>query len=91
MLNFPVDLSKLSYVVKNKFVKKSEYNELVTKPNAIQTTDTSNLVKKADYNTKINEIEEKKPNHGKYITTQKFKKLTADNFAARLKKSEISN
>ena len=34
-------------------VKKSEYNELVKKVNAIQTTDTSNLVNKADQNTKI--------------------------------------
>ena len=28
------------------------YNEFVKKVNAIQTTDISNLVKKADYNTK---------------------------------------
>ena len=42
----PVDLSKLSDVVKNEVVKKSEYNELIKKVNAIQTTDTSNLVKK---------------------------------------------
>ena len=32
---------------------------MVTKANAIQTTDTSNLVKKADYNTKINELKKK--------------------------------
>ena len=42
----PVDLSKLSNVVKNDIVKKTEFNELVNKANAIQTTDTSNLVKK---------------------------------------------
>ena len=42
----PVDLSKLSTVVKNDVVKKNEYNELVKKVNAIQTTDTSDLVKK---------------------------------------------
>ena len=40
----PVDLSKLSDIVKNEVVKKSEYNELVKKVNATQTTDTSNLV-----------------------------------------------
>ena len=40
----PVNLSKLSDVVKNEVVKKSEYNELVKKVNAIQRTDTSNLV-----------------------------------------------
>ena len=31
----PVDLSKLSDAVKNDFVKKKEYDELVTKVNAI--------------------------------------------------------
>ena len=51
----PVDLSKLSDVVKNIVVKKTEYNVLVKKVYAIQTTDTSDLVKKIDYNTKSNE------------------------------------
>ena len=39
----PVDLNKLSYVVKNDVVKKDVYDELVKKVNAI---DTSGLVKK---------------------------------------------
>ena len=38
----PVDLSKLSSVVKNVVVKKTEYDELVKKINNINTTD--NLV-----------------------------------------------
>ena len=42
----PVDLSKLSYAVKNDVVKKTKYNELVKKVNNINTTSTSNLVKK---------------------------------------------
>ena len=37
----PIDLSRLSDVVKNEIVKKTEYNELAKKFNAIQTTDTS--------------------------------------------------
>ena len=42
----PVDLSKLSYIIEKEAVKKTEYNELVKKVNAIQTTtDISNLVK----------------------------------------------
>ena len=41
-----VDLSKLSDVVKNDVAKKTEYDLLVEKLNVIQTTDTSNLVKK---------------------------------------------
>ena len=44
-----VNLSKLSDVVENEVVKKTTYDELIKKLNAIQTTDTSDLVKKADY------------------------------------------
>ena len=84
----PVDLAKLSNVVKNDFVKKTEYNKLVGKVDNIDTTgfvlktkydtdksdlekkisdvdkkilDTSDLVKKRDYSSKITEIE------GKYL------------------------
>ena len=45
----PVNLIKLINVVENVVVKKTEYNELVEKVHA-NTTDTSDLVKKADYN-----------------------------------------
>ena len=47
----------------------------------------SNLVRKNDHNTKINEPVKKITDHehGKYITTPEFNKLTAENFAARLK------
>ena len=55
----PAELIKLSNVVKNDVFKKTEHDELVKKVNAIQTTNTSNLVKKIDYNTKINETENK--------------------------------
>ena len=51
-----VDLSKLSNVVKHDVFKNPEFDELVKKVNAIQTTDTSNLDKKSIYNTKISEI-----------------------------------
>ena len=54
----PVDLSKLSNVVKNDVVKKTVYDKFVAKVNNI---DTSGLVKKTDYNTKISEIEDKIP------------------------------
>ena len=46
-------------MLKNEVVKKTEYNEVVKKVNNINTTDTSDLVKMLDYNTKINEIESK--------------------------------
>ena len=46
----------------------------------------NNLVKKADYNTKVNEIEKEITDHkhDEYITTSEFNMLTAENFAARL-------
>ena len=71
----PVHLCKLSNVVKSNVAKETEYDELVKKVSAIQNTDTSNLVQKTDYNTKINEIEKKTTYHdysNKYITTQEF-------------------
>ena len=72
----PVDLSKLSDIVKNDVIKKTVYDKLVAKVNNIGTSnfvlktnynadkaelekkipDTSDLVKKIDYNTKIAEI-----------------------------------
>ena len=52
----PVDLSKLSNVVKNDVVKKTVHDKLVTK---LDNIDTTGLVKKTDYNTKIIEIEDK--------------------------------
>ena len=55
----PVDLSKISDVVKYNVVRKTEYYELIKNANTSQTTDTSNLVKKTNYNTKINETEKK--------------------------------
>ena len=60
----PVDLSKLSDVVKN-VVKKTEYNKLVTK---VDNIDTKNCVKKTkyekdgcDFEDKINKIDKKIP------------------------------
>ena len=59
----PGDLSKLSNVVKN-VVKKTVYNELVAK---VHNIDTSGLVKKTDYNTKISEIEDKIPDSSSFV------------------------
>ena len=44
-----------------------------------------------DYDTKISETEKKviNHNHGKYITTPEFNKLTAENFAARLVQANL--
>ena len=42
-------------------------------------------------NTKISEVENKIPDNSKYVTTQEFNKLTAENFAARLKQANLVN
>ena len=44
-------------------------------------------------NTKISEIENKinDHNHTKYSTTQEFIKLTSENFAVRLKQTNLAN
>ena len=124
----PVNLSKLSDVVKNSVVKKTEYDELVKKKliTNLATTAAFNAkinevkgeissitglsittaltaienkipnvnthIQKADYDTKISEIEKKlNDDHGnKYITTQEFNRLTAENFAARLKQANLA-
>ena len=77
LVPIPVDLSKLSDVVKNDVVEKPVYNKLVAKVDNIDTSDfvlktkdntdktelnnkipdTSRLVKKINYNTKITELE----------------------------------
>ena len=46
LVPIPVDLSKLSDVVKNDVVKKTEYKKLVTK---VDNIDTTNFVKKNKY------------------------------------------
>ena len=59
----------------------------------------SNLVKKTDYNIKINQTEKKITDHkhDKYLTTPEFNKLTSEIFAAGLNqpnlasKSDITN
>ena len=153
----PVDLSKLSDVVKNDVVKKDVYNakikniedkipditNLATKTtlnakinkvkgeipnmtnlainasliaeinkdkgdipditnlatiNALTAVESkisgvTNLVEKTDYNTIINEIEEKVTdhNHDKYITTPEFQKFAAEIFALRLKRANLAS
>ena len=57
LIPVPVELSKLSDVVKNDLFKTTEFDELFKKVNAIQTTGVSNLFKKPDCNTNIHEIE----------------------------------
>ena len=63
--------------MKNKFVKKDVYDELVKKVNAIQTNDTSNLVKKLTVTEKLVTLRAKMSNHnhGGYFTIAEFNKF----------------
>ena len=54
----PIDLSKLSYVVKSNVVKKTVYDKLVAKVNNI---DTSDFMLKTKYDTDESELENKIP------------------------------
>ena len=54
----PVDLSKLSDIVKNDVVKKDVYDKLVAK---VDNIDTSDFVLKTKYNTDKTELENKIP------------------------------
>ena len=66
----PVDLSKLSAVVKNDVVKKDAYDKLVAKVNNI---DTGDLVLKTNYQTDKTELENKIPDVSDFV---KIAKLT---------------
>ena len=63
-------------MVKNEVAKKTVHDESLKEVNAIQTIDTSDLVKKGDYNTKIEEIEGKISDQDKYNFIPEFNKLT---------------
>ena len=56
MKTVPVDLAKLSNVVKNDVVKKTEYNKLVTK---VDNIDTTNFFKKTKYGKDGTDFEDK--------------------------------
>ena len=81
----PVDLSKLSDVVKNEFVKKDVYDKLVAKVNSI---DTSGFVLNTRYDTDKSELENKIPD-----TSGLVKKTDYDTKITDLenKLSDVSN
>ena len=68
----PVDLSKLSDVVKNDVVKKDVYDKLVTKVNNINTSD---FVLKTTYSTDKTELGKKIPDVNDFVKKVKLSKL----------------
>ena len=72
----PVDLAKLSNVVKNDVVKKSEHNSLKTK---VDNIDTTNFVLKtkyekdgSDFENKISKIDKKIPDVSDLVKKSRF-------------------
>ena len=74
LMPIPVDLSKLSDVVKSDVVKKDVYNKLVAKVNAIplNNNDTSDFVLKTKYSTDKAELENKIPDTNSLIIILKL-------------------
>ena len=68
----PVDLSKLSDVVKNDVVKKAVYNQIAAK---VSYLDTSAFVSKTKYRTDKAELEKKIPNVTDFIKKIKLTEL----------------
>ena len=69
LVHVPIDLSKLSNVVKSDVVKKTTYEELATKLNNI---DTSDFALKTKHNTDKTELENKIPNVTDFVKKAKF-------------------
>ena len=71
-------------------VSQQKLTELIAVENKIP--DVSSLIKKkTDYNTKLSELERKLTDHNydKYIATQEFNTIAADDFNARLAQANI--
>ena len=68
----PVDLSKLSDVVKNDVVKETVYDKLVAKVNSI---DTNDFMLKTKYNTDKTELEKKVPTVTDFVKEAKLTEL----------------
>ena len=67
------------------------YDELVKKVNAIQTTDTSDLSRKADYKPKIENIEKRFLIIINISHSNEFNKLMKGSFAESLKQANLAN
>ena len=72
MAPVPVDLSKLSDVVKNDFVKKTVYDKLAAK---VINIDTSAFVLKTKYQTDKAELEKKIPDVNDFVKETKLTEL----------------
>ena len=99
----PVDLSKLSDIVKNDVVKKDVCNSKI-KNIEDKIPDITNLVTNTILNATINEVKVEIPSitnlaatfalndhdHDRCFTTKEFNKLTAESFTARLAQANLA-
>ena len=76
LLSVPVDLSKLSDVVKNDVVKKTVYDKLVAKVNNI---DTNYFLLKTNYQTNKTGLEKKIPDVIDFVKKVRFAELVNKN------------
>ena len=76
LLSVPVDLSKLSDVVKNDVVKKTVYDKLVAKVNNI---DTNYFLLKTNYQTNKTGLEKKIPDVTDFVKKVRFAELVNKN------------
>ena len=93
LVSVSIDLSKLSYVVKNNVAKKTVYDQLVTKVNNI---DTSNFVLKTNYQTDKRELEKKIPDMTDFVKEAKLTKLEnkfldVSNLATKIALTAVEN
>ena len=97
LVDVPVDLSKLSDLVKNYVVKKTVYNKLVA---SVDNIDTSDFVLKTKYNTDKTELENKIPdtsglvkkiNYNIKITELENKILDISNLATKTALTTVGN
>ena len=72
LMPVPVDLSKLSALVKNDIVKKTVFDKLVAKVNNIDTSDFALEIK---YSTDKTELEKKIPDVGNLVNKVKLTEL----------------
>ena len=75
LVPIPVDLSRLSEVVKNDVVKKDVYNKLVAK---VDNIDTSDFVLKTKYNTDKTKLENKIPDTSGLVKKTNYNTVTTE-------------
>ena len=71
------------------FLIKTVLNTKVSEVENKMLNNTSNLVTTIVLNAEISEVENKIPDNSKHVITLEFNKLTAGNFAARLKQADL--